>query len=82
MQCSNPLHQYHRIPQILEQELDPHYLFLAAKYLQKSFATFDETIGLNFQGSSAFEQLCDALELGCLKMVTEAQICCPGFGPR
>ena len=62
MQCSNPLHQYHRIPQVLEQELDPHYLFLAAKYLQKSFATFDETIGLNFQGSSAFEQLCDALE--------------------
>jgi hypothetical protein len=61
-QCSNPLHQYHRIPQALEQELDPHYLYLAAKYLQKAFATFDETIGLDFQGFSAFEQLCDSLE--------------------
>ena len=22
------------------------------------------------------------IHLGCLKMVTEAQFCCPGFGPR
>ena len=62
MQCSNPLHQYHRIPQALEQDVDPHYLYLAAKYLQKAFAMFDETTGFDFQGSSAFEQLCDALE--------------------
>jgi hypothetical protein len=62
MQCSNPLHQYHRIPQALEQDVDPHYLYLAAKYIQKAFAMFDETTGFDFQGSSAFEQLCDALE--------------------
>jgi Transposase IS66 family len=24
----------------------------------------------------------DLLKLGCLKVATEAQFCCPGFGPR
>jgi Family of unknown function (DUF5677) len=62
IQCSNPLHQYHWVPQDRELGIDPDYLYLAAKYLQKAFATFDETLGIVLQGPSAFEKLCDALE--------------------
>jgi len=62
MECSNPLHRHHRIPRMPDPEIDPHYLYLAAKYLQKAFVTFDETIGIELQESSAFDQLCDALE--------------------
>ena len=62
MLCSNPLHQYHRVPGEPEPGIDPDYLYLAAKYLQKAFATFDATLGIEFQGPSAFKQLCDALD--------------------
>jgi hypothetical protein len=62
IQCSNPLHQYHWVPQDRALGIDPNYLYLAAKYLQKAFATFDETLGIVLQGPSAFEKLCDALE--------------------
>lgn len=55
-QCSNPLHRYHRIPEDLEIGIDSHYFYLASKYLEKTFSTFDETFGIEIEGASAFEQ--------------------------
>ncbi len=34
------------------------------------------------QNTSYIERFNLTLRLGCLKMATEAQFCCPGFGPR
>lgn len=57
-QCENPLHQFHSVPDVKSDlPLDPSYLDLAAKYLQKTFATFDEIIGTKISGQSAFELL-------------------------
>jgi hypothetical protein len=61
-QCANPLHQYHCCPYDPELPIDPDYLYLAGKYLQKAFSTFDESISVNIEGSSAFEKLCEGLE--------------------
>jgi len=43
--CQNPAHRGHRAPAIGSNEPDAHWLFLAGKYLSKSFGHFDETIG-------------------------------------
>ncbi|MBM4288788.1 MAG: hypothetical protein FJ135_11725 [Deltaproteobacteria bacterium] len=60
-QCLNPLHQYHRCPYDPEMPVDPEYLYLAGKYLQKSFSTFDESVDMKIEGQSAFEILCEDL---------------------
>jgi hypothetical protein len=62
VQCENPLHRLHHVADIVELNPDPNYLFLAAKYLQKSFASFDEAIGLNIKSPSAFKELCTAFD--------------------
>jgi hypothetical protein len=44
--CRNPLHKFHRIPTIREIPPDIGFLDTAAKYLSKSFATFDDAMGV------------------------------------
>ncbi len=34
--------------------IDPHYLFLAGKYLDKGFRLFDEKTGVKVRAASAF----------------------------
>lgn len=61
-QCANPLHQYHRVPYDPEFPMDPYYLYLAAKYLQKTFSAFDKKIGISVDVPSAFEHLSEGLD--------------------
>lgn len=63
IQCANPLHQYHGIPADMKLGTDPYYLYLAAKYLQKSFSAFDKKFGVQVNEPSAFEHLSDGLNL-------------------
>lgn len=64
-QCDNPLHGYHGIPVAPELSPDPHYLYLAGKYLQKTFARFDEKTGITIEVDSALKVLADAFnEIG------------------
>jgi hypothetical protein len=61
-QCANPLHQYHQVPDDPELPMDPYNLYLAAKYLQKTFAVFDEKIAIQIDVPSAYEHLCEGLD--------------------
>jgi hypothetical protein len=58
-ECSNPLHRFHHVPEDPDMPLDPHYLYLAGKYLQKTFKLFDTTIGVSISAASAYESLCE-----------------------
>jgi hypothetical protein len=60
-QCRNPLHPRHYVPAVPELDLDPHYLYLAAKYLQKTLATFDAATGVTTVLEPAFDVLCRGL---------------------
>jgi hypothetical protein len=59
--CSNPAHRYHRMPIIIDFQPDPHFLYLAAKYLQKAFAKFDTETGIKIEAISAYDQLYEDL---------------------
>jgi hypothetical protein len=59
--CNNPLHRHHSVPAIIDLPADPHYLHLAARYLQKTFAKFDETFGKFKRSKSALDVLADGL---------------------
>lgn len=59
--CSNPLHQYHGVPSESASGIDPHYLFLASKYLTKTFNEFDEHYHIQFDGNSSHGELCRSL---------------------
>jgi hypothetical protein len=61
-ECTNPLHRFHSIPHVADLHFDPHYLYLAAKYLQKTFAAFDRAIGTRPESQSAFDLLCSELD--------------------
>jgi hypothetical protein len=67
--CNNPLHRYHSVPAIIDTPLDPHYLHLAARYLQKTFAKFDEVFGKFTRQKSAL----DVLTVGLAKLEREAR---------
>ena len=56
-QCANPLHQYHQVPEDPEFSIDPYNLYLSAKYLEKTFCTFDKKFGITVEVPSAFDQL-------------------------
>jgi hypothetical protein len=60
--CPNPLHRYHKIPIDPSLDIDPDYLYRAAKYVAKTFRLFDENTEVKYSGPSAFEQLVDAFE--------------------
>jgi len=59
--CSNPLHRYHRIPHDPALPLDPHYVYLAGKYWQKTLSSFDRKVALQVDPPSAFNRLCGDL---------------------
>jgi hypothetical protein len=60
-QCQNPLHRYHSVPRIGDEPHDFHYVYLAAKYLQKTFSTFDKLVGVTVNIESAFDVLIQIL---------------------
>jgi hypothetical protein len=63
--CINPLHRYHRVAACPDVPLDIDYLYLAAKYVQKTFTMFDDATGVKLEGKSAFELLVDEIsEIG------------------
>lgn len=39
--CANPLHGLHRVPAVEPLPASPYYLYLVAKYLEKTFLAFD-----------------------------------------
>jgi len=55
--CINPLHRVHRVPDIPDTGIDPDYLHLAAKYMRKTFALFDEKTGIKVAAPSAYQVL-------------------------
>jgi Family of unknown function (DUF5677) len=57
--CLNPLHRIHRVPCIPDTGIDPDYLHLAAKYMRKTFALFDDKTGVKVDVPSAYEVLED-----------------------
>jgi hypothetical protein len=61
-ECRNPLHRFHSVPIIPEPTLDLHYVHLGAKYLQKTFTTFDSAFGTTSTLQSALDVLCQDLE--------------------
>lgn len=61
IQCDNPLHRYHRIPVDPDLEIDPDYLYNAAKYLDKAFRLFDEKTRVKVKVPCAFDVLIDDL---------------------
>jgi hypothetical protein len=61
-QCANPLHQYHQVPDDPEFPIDPHNFYLSAKYLKKTFSTFDKKFGIRVDVSSAFDHLTEGLD--------------------
>lgn len=59
--CTNPLHRLHSIPQTVDGMIDPHYLYLAGKYLQKTFHSIDQKVGTSVEVKSAFDLLNEGL---------------------
>ncbi|MBE2279072.1 MAG: hypothetical protein IAE91_01665 [Ignavibacteriaceae bacterium] len=55
--CDNPLHKYHYLPINPMVPLDTHYLYLAAKYVQKTFNLFDEHFKINCKRKNAYKYL-------------------------
>lgn len=53
--CQNPAHRWHRAPAIAPIEPDPHWLFLATKYLSKTLGHFDDVNGLIDMPHNAFD---------------------------
>jgi hypothetical protein len=45
----------HETPVVPPSMIDPHYLFLAGKYLDKGFRLFDEKTGVKVGAASAFD---------------------------
>lgn len=60
--CHNPLHFHHKEGVIHDAPIDPDYVLNAARYLQKTFVSFDEAIGTKLEGESAFDILIQGLD--------------------
>ncbi|NCB85610.1 MAG: hypothetical protein EOM44_14135 [Bacteroidia bacterium] len=45
--CTNPLHKYHRVPELLVTPTDPDYVYRSAKYVNRSFEAFDKKYQLD-----------------------------------
>jgi hypothetical protein len=61
IECNNPLHMQHAVPALTEAPIDPNYLHLAARYLQKTFSTFDNAFGTSYPQKSALNVLVSGL---------------------
>ncbi|WP_371157514.1 DUF5677 domain-containing protein [Jannaschia sp. 2305UL9-9] len=59
--CNNPSHRQHWIGTLAEFEPDPHWLYLATKYLDKTFRKFDEFSGVSVTSDRALDHIVDAL---------------------
>lgn len=59
--CVNPAHKYHKLPSVTEHLPDAHWLYLAAKYLNKTFKYFDDKIGGEIECTNSFDELYDLL---------------------
>lgn len=59
--CSNPLHNFHKVPHVPRLDADAHFLCLAAKYLHMVFRLFDEKTGVKCQSPSAFKNVCEGI---------------------
>jgi len=59
--CENPLHQYHKVPDDPTLPMDLYYLYLSAKYLQKTFLSFDKKVSIVVDVPSAYKNLCVGL---------------------
>jgi hypothetical protein len=59
--CKNPLHRYHQFPVDTVVSIDPDYLYRAAKYLDKTFNTFDNKFNLNIEVQSSLAILINML---------------------
>jgi hypothetical protein len=55
--CRSPLHRFHRIPIIPRVPTEPEHAILAAKYMNKSFATFDEVFGVSVETAKSYDLL-------------------------
>ena len=55
--CTNPLHGYHGVPDIINFPPNPEFLQYAAEYMDKVISIFDEATGTNVDGHSAVEVL-------------------------
>jgi hypothetical protein len=60
--CQNPAHRAHGIPTIMDFDNDVYWLYLCAKYLQKTFALFDESTGVSIERERAFDLLLRMLD--------------------
>jgi Family of unknown function (DUF5677) len=60
-ECQNPLHRFHSVPAVPELSPDPHYLYLGAKYLQKTFVAFDLAFAITSALKSSLDVLCEDL---------------------
>ena len=47
--CRNPLHKYHNVPAIRQVTSDPDYVHRSAKYMNRSYASFDETFNISVE---------------------------------
>lgn len=57
LHCENPAHRLHRGAAIAAIPEDLHWLYLASKYLSKTFGRFDEVIGLGDLPHEAFDHV-------------------------
>lgn len=62
MQCVNPLHCNHQVPEDFESSMDLNIFYLAARYLQDTFSAFDDKFSIQVDAPSAFEYLCEGLD--------------------
>ena len=60
--CISPLHKGHKLPIDPELEIDSYYLYLAAKYLDKTFRLFDSVIKPACAASQAFDLLSASID--------------------
>jgi hypothetical protein len=59
--CDNPSHRQHWIGAVVEFEPDPHWLYLATKYLNKTFREFDKFSGVTATADSALDHVIETL---------------------
>lgn len=60
--CKNPLHRFHSTPTTSAHAVDIHYLYLAARYLEKTFSRFDEMASIEPYKKSALRILSSKLK--------------------
>jgi hypothetical protein len=60
--CTSLLHRAHNLPIDPDAEIDPHYLMLAAKYLDKAFHLFDTKMLIDCPPSEASAHLAQMIE--------------------